>query len=114
MKAGWRDAPLALWDSVVSNMQKSSFRILGLTFFSKLDWGSYIISNAKTTSSENWSLDSFYEVSVIALYLPYGHAWNTIAMSGLMLLVATWNCWINYKNRHEGLAAIHLLLIAEM
>ena len=21
MKAGWRDAPLALWDSVVSNMQ---------------------------------------------------------------------------------------------
>ena len=30
--------------------EKSSFRILGLTFFSKLDWGSYIISNAKTTS----------------------------------------------------------------
>ena len=30
--------------------EKSSFRMLGLTFFSKLDWGSYIISNAKTTS----------------------------------------------------------------
>ena len=30
--------------------EKSSFKMLGLTFFSKLDWGSYIISNAKTTS----------------------------------------------------------------
>ena len=30
--------------------KKSSFRMLALTFFSKLDWGSYIISIAKTTS----------------------------------------------------------------
>ena len=29
---------------------KSSFKMLGLTFSSKLDWGSYIISIAKTTS----------------------------------------------------------------
>ena len=28
--------------------EKSSFKMLGLTFSSKLDWGSYIISNAKT------------------------------------------------------------------
>ena len=28
--------------------EKSSFKILGLTFTSKLDWGSYIISIAKT------------------------------------------------------------------
>ena len=28
--------------------EKSSFKILGLTFSSKLDWGSYIISIAKT------------------------------------------------------------------
>ena len=27
---------------------KSSFKMLGLTFSSKLDWGSYIISTAKT------------------------------------------------------------------
>ena len=29
--------------------EKSSFKVLGLTFSSKLDWGSYIISIAKTT-----------------------------------------------------------------
>ena len=29
---------------------KSSFNMLRLTFFSKLDWGSYIISFAKTAS----------------------------------------------------------------
>ena len=32
--------------------EKSSFKILGLTFSSKLDWGSYIISIAKTTSKK--------------------------------------------------------------
>ena len=30
--------------------ENSSFNILGLTFSSKLDWGSYIISIAKTAS----------------------------------------------------------------
>ena len=28
--------------------EKSSFKMVGLTFPSKLDWGSYIISSAKT------------------------------------------------------------------
>ena len=32
--------------------EKSSFKMLGLTFSSKLDWGSYIISLAKTTSKK--------------------------------------------------------------
>ena len=32
--------------------EKSSFKMLGLTFSSKLDWGSYIISTAKTTSKK--------------------------------------------------------------
>ena len=35
--------------------EKSSFKMLGLTFSSKLDWGSYIISIAN-----NWSFTSFY------------------------------------------------------
>ena len=30
--------------------EKSSFKMLGLTFSSKLDWGSHIISIAKTAS----------------------------------------------------------------
>ena len=32
--------------------EKSSFRMLGLNFSSKLDWGSYIISIAKTSSKK--------------------------------------------------------------
>ena len=32
--------------------EKSSLKMLGLTFSSKLDWGSYIISIAKTTSKK--------------------------------------------------------------
>ena len=32
--------------------EKSSFKILGLTFSSKLEWGSYIICIAKTSSKK--------------------------------------------------------------
>ena len=32
--------------------EKSSFKILGLTLSSKLDWGSYVISIAKTASKK--------------------------------------------------------------
>ena len=32
--------------------EKLSFKMLGLTFSSKLDWGSYIISIVKTTSKK--------------------------------------------------------------
>ena len=32
--------------------EKSSFKMLGLTFSSKLDWGSYIVSIAKTASKK--------------------------------------------------------------
>ena len=37
--------------------EKSSFKMLGLTFSSKLDWGSYIISFAKTASRESGALN---------------------------------------------------------
>ena len=42
--------------------EKSSFKILRLTFSSKLDWGYRIISIA-ITLQKNWSLDSFCEAS---------------------------------------------------
>ena len=45
---------------------KSSFKMLGLTFSSKLDWGSYIISLAKTASKKIGALICSPEV---ALYL---------------------------------------------
>ena len=43
--------------------EKSSFKVLALTFSSKLDWGSYITSIAKTASRKIKSLDLIYEVS---------------------------------------------------
>ena len=36
--------------------EKSSIKMLGLTFSSKLDWGSYIISIAKTASKKSGAL----------------------------------------------------------
>ena len=39
-------------DGSVHEEKSSSFKMLGLTFFSKLEWGSYIISIAKTASKK--------------------------------------------------------------
>ena len=36
--------------------EKSSFKMLGLTFFSKLDWDCYIVSVAKTASKKSGAL----------------------------------------------------------
>ena len=78
--------------------EKSSFKMLGLTFYSKLDWGSYIISVAKTASKRIGALNrsmKFLSPEVterISINVTYGHAWNTVVMSGLVPLVATWNC----------------------
>ena len=51
--------------------EKSSFKMLGLTFSSKLDWGSYIISIAKTASKKIGALiHSIKFLSAdVALYL---------------------------------------------
>ena len=51
--------------------EKSSFKMLGLTFFSKLDWGSYIIAIAKSASKKIGALIcsmKFFSPEV-ALYL---------------------------------------------
>ena len=51
--------------------EKSSFKMLGLTFSSKLDWRSYIISIAKTTSKKIGALirSLKYLAPEVALYL---------------------------------------------
>ena len=51
--------------------EKSSFNMLGLTFSSKLDWGSYIISIAKTVSKKIGTLirSMKFLSPVVALYL---------------------------------------------
>ena len=51
--------------------EKSSFKMLGLTFSSKLDWGSYIISIAKTASKKIGALirSTKFLSAEVALYL---------------------------------------------
>ena len=51
--------------------EKSSFKMLGLTFSSKLDWGSYIISIAKTASKKIGALIHCMKLlpPEVALYL---------------------------------------------
>ena len=95
--------------------EKASFKMLGLTFSCKLDWGSYIVSIAKTASKKIGVLirSMKFLSPEVALYLyinlPYGHVWKTVVMSGLVLLLATWNCWISYRNGYAGLLVLHLL-----
>ena len=83
--------------------EKLSCKMLGLTFSSKLDWDSYIISNAKIAFKKIGALiHSMKFISPeVALYLCKStinvnlgsNAWNTVVMSGLVLLiVANWNC----------------------
>ena len=93
--------------------EKSSFKMMGLTLSSKLDWDSYIISIAKTTSKKIGILIRCVKVlsPEVALYLYKSTIWNSVVMSGLVLLVATWNCWISYKNGYAGLLVLHLLLL---
>ena len=90
--------------------EKPTFKMLGLTFSSKLNWDSYIISIAKTASKKIGALIRSMEFlsPEVALYL-YDYVWNTVVISGLVLLVATWNCWISYKSRYAGLLVLHLL-----
>ena len=72
--------------------------MLALTFSSELDWGSYIISIAKTASKKIGALiQSMKFLSPeVALYLYKStirlYVWNTVVTSGLVPTVATWNC----------------------
>ena len=73
--------------------ETSSFKMLGLTFSSKLDWSSYIISIAKTAS--NWSFNSFYEVSFsnVALHL-YKSTINTCMGYCCHVWAGTHSCYL--------------------
>ena len=77
--------------------EKSSFKMLGLTFSSKLDWGSYIISIAKTASKEIGALIRSMkflspEVALNLYKSTVTHVWNTVVTSGLVPPVASWIC----------------------
>ena len=77
--------------------EKSPFKVLELTFFSKLDWGPKIISVAKTIFKKIGALthsmkDFLLRLLYISINLPHKFACNTTVMSRLVLLAATWNC----------------------
>ena len=63
-----------------------------------LKWiGALTLSLAKTASKKIGALICSINFFLLRLFcisinLPYGHAWNTVVMSGLALSVATWNC----------------------
>ena len=67
-------------------------------------------------------LQSFFLLRLlfISINAPYGFTWNTVVMSGLVRLDATWNCWISWENGYVGLLVLHFLpllnplLIVEM
>ena len=92
--------------------ENPSFKMLGLTFSSKLIWCSDIISIAKTVSKKIGTLIHSMKVlsHEVALYLYKSTMWpcmNTVVMSGLVLLVATWNYCISYKNRYAEMLVLH-------
>ena len=76
------------------------------------NWIGALLLKLSLRKSKPWFvLWSFFLLRLLcnSINLPYGHAWNTVVMSGLVLLVATWNCWISYKSWHAGLLVLHLL-----
>ena len=73
---------------------KSFFKMLGLTFFSNLDWGSLSLKLPTRKLVLWFVLWSFVllRIHCISINLPYSHAWNTVVMSRLVCLIATWKC----------------------
>ena len=90
--------------------EKSSFKMLGLTFYSKLGWGSYIISMAKTASKKIGALIRSIKFlsPEFALQLYISTIWP--CMEYLVLIVAIWDCWISYKNGYTELLFLHCCL----
>ena len=71
--------------------EKSYFKMLGLTFSSKLDWASYIISVAKTASKKIGTLVcsmKFLSPEVV-LYV-YNMAMHGILLSCILLSCLGW------------------------
>ena len=82
--------------------EKSSFKMLGLTFASKLDQGTYINSVTKTGSKKIGALIRSMkflspEVAMYVYKSIIAHAENTVVTSGLVPLAATWNYQMSSK-----------------
>ena len=82
--------------------EKSCFQIMVLSFSFKLDWGSYIISMAKTVSKKIGALirsvKFLLRLLCISMNLQYSLVWN-IVMSGLGApsLLPLLNPWLIFE-----------------
>ena len=88
---------LLMWKWMDLFLRKNNLLGLGLNLSSILDWGFFIISIAKTAYKKVGALIrsiKFFLLRLlcISINLPYIHVWNTVGTSGLVPLVATWNC----------------------
>ena len=107
---------LLMWKWIGSVLEeKSSFMIWSWPF---LNWiGVLILSLLLKLSPRKFDLWcvlwSFFLLRLfcISISLPYAHLWNTVVTSGLVPLVATWNCEESYKKRYAELLVLHLLLL---
>ena len=105
--------------------ENSSFKMLGLTFSSKLDWGSYIISIAKTVSKKIGALicPVKFLSPEVAVYL-YKSTIRPFMEYCCHVWAGATNCYLELldklKNGYAGLLILHLLpllnpwLIVEM
>ena len=104
--------------------EKPSVKMLGLTFSSKLDWSSYIISIAKSVSKKIGALiRSIKFISPdVALYL-----YKSTIRPSMEYCYPIWVCppsyylefqvvtrWISCKYGYEGLLVLHLLLLLNL
>ena len=79
--------------------------MLGLSFSSKLNWGSYFTSVAEDGPKKMGALirSTRFLSPEVAFYLYKSTIWPYIEYwSWLALFAATWSCLINYKNGYEN------------
>ena len=96
--------------------EKSSFKMLGLTFSSKLDWGSYIISIAKNACKKIGALIRFMKFlfTEVALYL-----YKSTVQPWMEYCCHVWagnsSCYLELLDKvqhgHVVLLVLHLLLL---
>lgn len=76
--------------------EKLSFKMLGFSLFSKLDWGTYIVSIAKSASKKNlvFVIQSLFLLRLLFISkdVPYYLRWNTAVMHVLVFLAVPWAC----------------------
>ena len=90
--------------------EKPSFKMLGLTFSSKLDWGSYIISITKTASKKLGALiRSMKSLSPeVALYL-YKYTIRPCMEYCFQIWAGAPNCYLELLHEYAGLLVFQSL-----